>query len=458
MLDAIFGAQGFIPHGYCLRWDPWLLARYVASDALIGLAYYSIPVALIYFARRHPELKVNWIFVLFAAFIFACGTGHFVEILNVWYPAYELQAWVKVGTALISITTAGALWLLAPRASEELRFHWRARERMQVLNEELTASNEALAQSEELFRLTMQSAPIGQAIVGLDGNFRSVNRSLCEIVGYGEAELLKLRFQDITHPDDLDRDLAHVNEVMSGARHGYSMNKRYLHRSGRIVDVQLDVALLRDSEGRPVHFVAQIQDITQRVQEGRILEVRAYTDDLTTLPNRRAFFEEGRRLLARSQRQHEDVTLMMMDLDHFKTINDTYGHASGDRALRAIKEVLAPRLRTGDLFARLGGEEFALLLPNTSPQYSRFVAERIRESVARVDIAALDGRRMPMTTSIGLALIGPREALETAMERADQALYRAKTAGRNRVMEAPFDVTPSTVVEADAKDARLPLI
>lgn len=437
MFESVLGSQGFVPHGFCLRWDTWLLARYVMSDALIGLAYYSIPMALIYFTRRHPELKINWMIALFAAFIFACGTGHFVEILNIWWPGYELQAWIKVATALISVTTAAALWLMAPRLSAELEFHWRARERMESLNQELTQTNAALAQSEEMFRLTLQRAPIGLAIVGLDGRFRDVNRSLCEIVGYSESQLLAMRFQDITHPEDLGHDLEHLQATINGERSGYRITKRYIHRAGHHVDIQLDVSLLRDAEGQPLHFIAQIQDITQRVQEERILEQQAHTDDLTALPNRRAFFDEGRRLLARADRQGEDVTLLMIDLDHFKQINDTCGHASGDRVLRAVKDLVTPRLRVGDLFARLGGEEFAVLLPNTSPQYARFIAERLRESIAAAEISALDGRPIAVTASLGLARIRAGEKLEAALERADQALYQAKTDGRDRVVEAP---------------------
>lgn len=440
MWEDLLGALEPTSLGARLQAEPWLLAAYVASGVLIGLAYYSIPMVLIHFARRHPELRLNWLLALFAAFILVGGTAHLIDLLNIGWPLYEMQIWVKLMTAIISVITAGALWLLAPRVSRELSFHWKARARMERLNLELTAANQALAQSEALFRLTLQSAPIGMAIVSLDGRFRTVNRALCEMLGYDEEKTLRLRILDVTHPEDHDCDLAHIDEVLSGARHGYRMVKRYLHSSGRVVEVQLDVTLLRDAEGRPLHFISQIQDITQRMQEERMLEVRACTDDLTALPNRRAFFEEGRRLLARAQRQREDVTLVMMDLDHFKSINDTYGHASGDRVLRAVKDILSPRLRAGDLLARLGGEEFAILLPNTSSQYSRFVAERIRESIARADILSLDGRRIALTTSLGLALISGRETLEGAMERADQALYQAKTSGRDRLVEAPARV------------------
>ncbi len=436
MIDELLGAgTGFMPHGYCLRWDPWLLARYVISDAVIGLSYYSIPLMLLHFSRQHPELRFNLVFALFAAFIFACGTTHFIEILNIWWPAYQLQSAMKVATAVISVATAAALFVLAPRMSTELSRYIDGRTRTEDLNRELTAANRALAHSENLFRLTFVSAPIGMAIVGLDGAFKSVNRALCEIVGYSEPDLLKLSFQDITHPEDLELDLNNVSDLIAGRGDTYRMRKRYFRKDAEEVTVQLDVTILRDAEGHPIHFISQIQDISEQVAENRLLEVRATTDDLTGLPNRRAFFDEGRRLISRAQRQNHSVGLVMLDLDHFKSINDTYGHASGDRVLCAIREVVQPRLREGDLLARLGGEEFAVLLPDATPDYARMIAERIRQSIADASIYALDGRQMQITASLGLVNVRERERVESALDRADQAQYRAKGAGRNCVVE-----------------------
>jgi len=447
MIDALLGGgTGFMPHGYCLRWDSWLLARYVISDAVIGLSYYSIPFMLLHFSRQHPELRFNLVFALFAAFIFACGTTHFIEILNIWWPAYQLQSGMKVATAVISVATAAALFVLSPRMSAELRQYNEARARTDGLNQELTAANQALAHSENLFRLTFLSAPIGMAIVGLDGAFRSVNKALCEIVGYSEPELLKLSFQDITHPDDLELDMSNVKDLIAGRGDTYRMRKRYFRSDAEEVMVQLDVTILRDLDGNPVHFISQIQDISEQVAENRLLEVRATTDDLTGLPNRRAFFDEGRRLISRAQRQGQSVGLVMLDLDHFKAVNDTYGHASGDRVLCAIREVVQPRLREGDLLARLGGEEFAVLLPDATPDFVRMIAERIRQSIADARIFALDGRQIGITASLGVVNVRVRERTESALDRADQAQYRAKGLGRNCVVE---DFTADAVLSAD---------
>ncbi len=129
----------------------------------------------------------------------------------------------------------------------------------------------ALRESEEHFRRAFEDGGIGMALVGLDGGWLRVNRSLCDIVGYTEAELVKKTFQEITHPDDLAADLAHVGELLEGQRRTYRMEKRYFHRDGHVVWVNLTVSLVRDAAGRPRHFVSQIEDSTLAKQTGEAL-------------------------------------------------------------------------------------------------------------------------------------------------------------------------------------------
>ena len=132
---------------------------------------------------------------------------------------------------------------------------------------DITARKEAeleLHTSRERFRLTFTHAPFGMAIVGLDGRFLEVNESLCDIVGYPVATLMQLGFQDITHPDDLDEDLAYVEQLLAGERNAYEMRKRYVHANGHVVPVRLVGSVVRDDDGTPLHFVAQIEDVGDR--------------------------------------------------------------------------------------------------------------------------------------------------------------------------------------------------
>jgi diguanylate cyclase (GGDEF)-like protein len=163
------------------------------------------------------------------------------------------------------------------------------------------------------------------------------------------------------------------------------------------------------------------------------LQQQASTDVLTGLANRRAFFNEGPRILERARRYRHDCALLMIDIDHFKAVNDRYGHHAGDRVLRAMADRLREVLRQADLVARLGGEEFAALLPETDASAALQAAERVREICAGLGPQLEGFGEMGVSVSIGLAQWRAGETLDHLLERADAALYRAKRAGRNRV-------------------------
>jgi len=162
----------------------------------------------------------------------------------------------------------------------------------------------------------------------------------------------------------------------------------------------------------------------------------ATVDGLTDTLNRRAFFEraESARMLA--SRLRKPIALMMLDLDHFKRLNDGFGHACGDEALRVFADTARGVLRDHDLMGRLGGEEFALALPGTGLEGALHAAERLRIAVAEAPLLSCAGSYR-MTVSIGLVMIDPHEELTAALARADHALYVAKTGGRNRVEVGP---------------------
>lgn len=173
-------------------------------------------------------------------------------------------------------------------------------------------------------------------------------------------------------------------------------------------------------------------------------------DALTGLPNRRAFEARARQELDRATRAGETPLLLIVDLDHFKSINDRHGHAAGDAVLRSVAQTLSRTVRPMDTVARLGGEEFAVLLPHVSPPRAMALAERLRDAVARQPVVLPDGTRLSVSASLGGALAAPwvRTTLEHWMERADRQLYAAKHAGRNRVSLEP---AAHTEVSAEEK-------
>ena len=188
----------------------------------------------------------------------------------------------------------------------------------------------------------------------------------------------------------------------------------------------------------------RIQRIRAKLQQQRealaqALEVNrelATRDELTGLINRRAMLDLMALEHSRSLRSGRPLLLAQLDIDHFKPINDQHGHATGDRALQAFAGTVRASLRDSDVLARWGGEEFVLMLTDTSAEHARELLERIRQAVQALEIAHSAGS-LQLTVSIGLAQHLPGDTVEHTLERADQALYRAKALGRNRVVVAP---------------------
>ena len=475
---------------------------------------------------------------------------------------------------------------------------------------ERTGALAALRESEERFRNAFESASAGVAIVALDGRWIRVNPALCEMLGYAERELLATDYQSVTHPDDLESDTVNIRRLVSGGVRYYHQVKRYFHKHGHVVWALLSVSLVRDEQERPLYFVSQIVDITQRKQaewleddrrdvlemvarhqpvehvltrlcrmaerqlpgvvasllllqdgslknfapnlpadfaealaprlltlsaalcgraelngryaccdvgrdaewaayreaafahglrgcwaapvrssEGDFLGMvvlylrnlremdewgqrlidqvaklatvaiehrelaeqlthRAFHDPLTGLPNRVLFEERLEQAVARARRNGTTVALVAMDLDRFKQINDTLGHEAGDELLQQFAARIRGSLRETDPVARVGGDEFMVVLPDLAdPKGPATVARKLVEAMKAP--FALAGREIPMSASIGVCVY-PQDAqdLESLHRGADAALYGSKRAGRNR-----YQLASDLLVGEDTPDA-----
>ena len=196
----------------------------------------------------------------------------------------------------------------------------------------------------------------------------------------------------------------------------------------------VSVTPIRDSASQLTGFVHVARDITEQKRLEKDLRRMATTDSLTGLFNRGHFWDMSERELARGIRVHRAVSLLMIDLDHFKSVNDTYGHEVGDKVLKLVARVGRENLREIDIIGRIGGEEFAVLLPETGLSEAITVAERLREAVARAEVPT-DKGPVSITISVGVAEDnGELRDLGTLLKRADDALYAAKRKGRNRVI------------------------
>ncbi|MGH8447013.1 MAG: PAS domain S-box protein, partial [Solimonas sp.] len=416
----------------------------------------------------------------------------------------------------------------------------------------------ALRDSEFVFRRVFEDAPIGLSLQSLKGRWLDVNAALCELTGYSEAELLQHRFFELTHPDDVVEDRRLMQALLDGHETRVRRHKRYIHKDGSVIPVQVDVSVVRDGSGEAQYFVAQAQDVRERrryedalhdekelaqvtlaaigdgvlrldrddrvrfcndaaarllgyeraidllganftdavplfgdsgaplpgpaqgeaewpplaqlrTQRGESLPVeislaplkardggrlgsvcvlhdvshtrrlseqliyQASHDALTDLPNRREFEAELAHWLTMSRLGADAHTLLYLDLDHFKLINETAGHSAGDRLVRELALRLRDALPGPAMLARTGGDEFAVLLPRSVPSHARQVGEDLLHAIEAFRFEH-EGRAYKIAASIGISAIdaGTRDA-NSALAEADTACYIAKRQGGHRI-------------------------
>lgn len=280
----------------------------------------------------------------------------------------------------------------------------------------------ALIDAEARFRSAFDFVPVGMAIFAPDGRYLQVNDAFCRLTGYSREQLLGMTFLALTHPDDRKSNIALEGDLRSGAVPFATFEKRYLHADGHSVWVSVSASLVRDGDGNVLYGVSQVQDISDRVVLLDRLNTMARTDDLTGLPNRRAWFEELQAEIARVRRLGHPLCVAMFDLDHFKQFNDEHGHQRGDELLKQAAVFWRRSCRETDVLARYGGDEFILSLPACQLGDAERLADRLR-------------RAMPsaQTLSVGIAQWNGSESAEALIARADAALYDAKGAGRDRI-------------------------
>jgi len=309
-------------------------------------------------------------------------------------------------------------------------------------------AEEALKTSERKYRLLHESMIDGFVSADMEGNFLDCNEIYRNMLGYSEAELAQLTYKDITPEKwhSIEIDIVE-NQII---KRGYSdiYEKEYIRKDGTVFPVELHTVLLRDENGMPAGMWAITRDITERKYAERMIESAnielqtallreqqlARTDPLTGVHNRRHLYEVAEHELQVASRYEQTLSVMMYDIDHFKKVNDTFGHKAGDQILKLVTNTACAELRSADVIGRYGGEEFIIILPMTNTQQAFQLAERIRVNVAALNLATPKGVAA-VTLSIGIVEFRHatlEETIENIFRRADEAMYAAKQAGRNR--------------------------
>ena len=292
-------------------------------------------------------------------------------------------------------------------------------------------AEQALASSESLFRTAMLSSPIGMALSELDGSFRVVNGSLCRMLGRDEAWLTAHTIQDVVHPDDVEEIVRERAADIVRDVDAQMKVLRFLRADGHVLWVKRAAELIPGAIGSPDHLLVQYVDTSAEHDALEALAYQAFHDPLTGLRNR-AWILDGLEVdLRTAPRIGDRVGVLFIDLDNFKIVNDSLGHAAGDEVLRTVADRIAGVLRPRDRVGRSGGDEFIVVVPDVrNSRQTERVAERIVSAVGTELI--IRGHTIVPTVSIGIALNTPDSTSATLLRDADAALFRAKAAGRSR--------------------------
>ncbi|MBJ7470845.1 MAG: EAL domain-containing protein [Solirubrobacteraceae bacterium] len=297
------------------------------------------------------------------------------------------------------------------------------------------AAEQQSARSTQLFERAFADAPIGMAIVGVDGTWMRVNAAVCELLGYSEDQLRGTSFKSLTHPDDLAPDLRCAEQLLAGEIQDYQLEKRYRHADGRWIWVLLSVSIVRGEGSEPDVFVSQIVDVSRRKHDEGELRRLANTDPLTGMWNRWRFEAELASAVEDCRNGERCGALLLIDVDGFKHVNDSFGHAAGDALLIEVSRRLGERVRDTDAVGRVAGDEFGVLLPSVQPHQALAAAHALCEHITATPIVIDDEHAITPTVSIGATMIdGRTRAPADVFVAADIAMYDAKDLGRNRAV------------------------
>ena len=301
-----------------------------------------------------------------------------------------------------------------------------ARAEVHDKEDELRELSERLARTEQ-FSLVMVT------LVTMDGYFSRVPQSLCKLLGYTEQELLSMDVEEVIHPDDLEDDRVHRQRIVRREVKSLDIELRLVPKGGGVVWVYLNCSAVYDSSGQQTHFIVYLRDITERHRAEERIRYQALHDDLTDLPNRVLFNDRLDQAIAHAQRLDTRLAVIAIDLDDFKFVNDNFGHSFGDIVIREAAARLKMTLRTNDTIARIGGDEFVIIVQDLKNEQQAYtIARKVREIFRdRFDAGTSS---VHVTSCVGISIF-PRDGHDgdTLLRSSETALNRAKEIGHDNI-------------------------
>jgi diguanylate cyclase (GGDEF)-like protein/PAS domain S-box-containing protein len=479
---ATVGILSAIIYVAWMNQSPWhFLLTWIMCDGLGFAVAAPACVALFHSNLKLAErLKRDWIyFAAFVAVVFLSFSQARVPFIFLLYPIVTLVlfrrglAWATLGTLLIAaiggwftmhgegpfariatVTPVGSSGLLQLFLASGIFMMYAASSVMDTLG----STERQLREIASLHELVTENSRDVIILAGFDGTRSYVSRAASDWGGWRPDELIGMKSLDLVHPEDRDKANSIVQRVRMGGEGGL-LECRVHNKIGEYVWVEANLRAVRDtSTNAPIGILNMVRDISARkhaeieLKEAyAALEALAVTDPLTQLPNRRRFDQALADEWRRGLREGTPLSLLVLDVDWFKSYNDTYGHPRGDTCLKLIADAAQNVvMRPGDLLARIGGEEFAVILPNTPAQGAAEVAQEI---CAAIRSRRLEHNTNPLgivTISAGCATIVPAlgQHASALMQLADEALYAAKNAGRNHVCSAAAPIIAQVVMAA----------
>jgi diguanylate cyclase (GGDEF)-like protein/PAS domain S-box-containing protein len=262
-----------------------------------------------------------------------------------------------------------------------------------------------------------------------------VNPAFEKLMGYRADEVIGQNPKMLQGVDTDDKTRFKIRQAMQDGERIRTQILNYA-KDGQPLWLDINIVPIHNEQGQLAFFAAIERDLTEHKMLQSRLEVLASTDSLTGLPNRQAIMNKAEKEFARARQNDLPLSLVMIDVDHFKSINDQFGHAAGDHVLREVSTICQDVLRGSDVIGRVGGEEFVLLLPGAAQTNAEQVAERMRKRLATTRIFFHE-QEFNITASFGVATISDDDdTLQNMLDRADEAMYLAKNGGRNQVRTA----------------------